>query len=144
VLFVVVLYAPGFLQAVTAYLLAWTLLLVTPATRTSCAGSPTCHGRCGASSGQFSPCSRAGQGDWLRPIESAAGMHLTALLPRGRHLSPQEVLELTDGSGVAVNSLAAFYAADVTESGLVLGYGAVPLHQIEDGLQLLRHLLDCS
>jgi DNA-binding transcriptional MocR family regulator len=46
--------------------------------------------------------------------------------------------------GVAVNPLAAFYAANVTESGLVLGYGAIPLHQIEDGLQLLRHLLNCS
>lgn len=86
----------------------------------------------------------AGQGDWLRPIESAAGMHLTALLPRGRRLSPEDVLERTDGSGVAVNSLAAFYAASVTESGLVLGYGAIPLHQIEDGLQLLRHLLNSS
>jgi GntR family transcriptional regulator/MocR family aminotransferase len=86
----------------------------------------------------------AGQGDWLRPIESAAGMHLTALLPRGRHRSPGDVLERTDGSGVAVNSLAAFYAADATESGLVLGYGAIPLHQIEDGLQLLRRLLDGS
>jgi len=28
----------------------------------------------------------AGQGGWLRPIESAAGMHLTALLSLGRHL----------------------------------------------------------
>jgi uncharacterized protein (DUF433 family) len=52
-------------------------------------------------------------------------------------------MERTDGSGVAVNSLAAFYAADVTESGLVLGYGAIPLRQIEDGLQLLLHLLNC-
>jgi hypothetical protein len=54
------------------------------------------------------------------------------------------VLERTDGSGVAVNSLAAFYAADVTESGLILGYAGISLHQIEDRLQLLRHLLDCS
>jgi GntR family transcriptional regulator / MocR family aminotransferase len=75
--------------------------------------------------------------------ESAAGMHLTALLPRGRQLSPEDVLERTDGSGVAVNSLTAFYAANVTESGLVLGYGAIPLPQIEDGLRLLRHLLNC-
>ena len=83
----------------------------------------------------------AGQGDWLRPIESAAGMHLTAVLPRGRHLPPQDVLERTHGSGVAVNSLSAFYAGRATRSGLVLGYGAVPLHKIEDGLDLLRRLL---
>jgi DNA-binding transcriptional MocR family regulator len=54
------------------------------------------------------------------------------------------VLERTDGSGVAVNSLAAFYAGNATESGLVIGYGGIALNQIEDGLQLLRHLLDCS
>ena len=83
----------------------------------------------------------AGQGDWLRPIESAAGMHLTALLPQGRHLSAEEVLERTDGSGVAVNALSAFYAGNVTQSGLVLGYGAIPLHEIENGLNLLRRLL---
>jgi GntR family transcriptional regulator/MocR family aminotransferase len=85
----------------------------------------------------------AGQGDWLRPIESAAGMHLTALLPRGRHLSPQDVLERTDASGIAVNALSAFYAGDATQSGLVLGYGAIPLSKIENGLRLLRRLLGC-
>ena len=85
----------------------------------------------------------ARQGGWLRPIESAAGMHLTALLPRGRRLSSQDVLERTDGSGAAVNSLSAFYAGHATQSGLVLGYGAIPLHQIEDGLHLLRQLLNC-
>lgn len=84
----------------------------------------------------------AGQGDWLRPVESAAGMHLTALLPCGSHLSAQQVLERTDGSGVAVNSLSAFYAGNVTRSGLVLGYGAIPLPKVEDGLQLLRRLLN--
>jgi len=85
----------------------------------------------------------AGQGGWLRPIESAAGMHLTALLPPGRELSAQDVLERTDGSGAAVNSLSAFYASTPAQSGLVLGYGAIPLPNIEDGLQLLRRLLDC-
>ncbi len=82
----------------------------------------------------------AGQGDWLRPIECAAVMHLTAVLPRDRYLSPQDELERTHGSGVAVNSLSAFYAGSATRSGLVLGYGAVPLQKIEDGLQLLRRL----
>ena len=83
----------------------------------------------------------AGQGSWLRPVESAAGMHLTALLPPGKNLSAQEVLERTDGSGVAVNALSAFYAGDVTQSGLVLGYGAIPLAEIGNGLDLLRRLL---
>lgn len=85
----------------------------------------------------------AGQGDWLRPIESTAGMHLTALLPPARRLSAEDVLTRTDGSGVAVNSLSEFYAGHATQSGLVLGYGAVALDKIENGLQLLWRLLDC-
>jgi GntR family transcriptional regulator / MocR family aminotransferase len=68
----------------------------------------------------------AEQDGWLRPVESAAGMHLTALLPPGRRLSTQAVLQRTDGSGVAVSSLSAFYASRPTRSGLVLGYGAMP------------------
>ena len=82
----------------------------------------------------------AEQGEWLRPIESAAGMHLTALLPRGRHLSTRAV-HRTDSSGIAVNSLSAFYANRAPRSGLVLGYGAIPLPKIEDGLRLLRRVL---
>jgi GntR family transcriptional regulator / MocR family aminotransferase len=84
----------------------------------------------------------ARQGDWLRPIGSTAGMHLTALLPPAEHLSAESVLTRTDGSGVAVNPLPAFYAGDATQSGLVLGYGAVALDRIENGLQLLWRLLD--
>ena len=53
------------------------------------------------------------------------------------------MLTRTDGSGVAVNSLSEFYAGDATQSGLVLGYGAVALDRIENGLQLLWRLLDC-
>jgi GntR family transcriptional regulator/MocR family aminotransferase len=83
----------------------------------------------------------AEQGEWLRPIDSVAGLHLTALLPRGRHLSTRAVLHRTDGSGLVVNSLSAFYANRVPQSGLVLGYGAIPLPKIEDGLHLLRRLL---
>ena len=84
----------------------------------------------------------AGQRDWLRPIESTAGMHLTALLPPAKHLPAEAVLTRTDGSGVAVNSLSEFYAGDATQCGLVLGYGAVALDNIENGLQLLWRLLD--
>lgn len=54
----------------------------------------------------------AGQADWLRPIKSTAGMHLSALLPPGRHLSTKAVLQRTAGSGAAANSLSAFYAGD--------------------------------
>jgi GntR family transcriptional regulator/MocR family aminotransferase len=83
----------------------------------------------------------AEQGEWLRPIQSAAGLHLTALLPEGQHLTAQAVLHRTDGSGVAVNPLAAFYANRPTQYGLVFGYGKIPLPKIEDGLRLLRHVL---
>jgi GntR family transcriptional regulator / MocR family aminotransferase len=82
------------------------------------------------------------QGGWLQPIESNTGMHLTALLADGQQLSAAAMLQRTSGSGVAANPLAAFYANPPAHSGLVLGYGAIPLAKIEDGLQLLRHLLN--
>jgi GntR family transcriptional regulator / MocR family aminotransferase len=80
--------------------------------------------------------------DWHCPIESTAGMHLTALLPPARHLSAEAVLTRTDGSGVAVNSVSEFYPGGATQCGLVLGYGAVALDRIENGPQLLWRLLD--
>jgi GntR family transcriptional regulator / MocR family aminotransferase len=81
------------------------------------------------------------QGGWLQPIESGAGMHLTALLAGGQQLSAAAVLERTGGSGVVANPLAAFYANRPAQSGLVLGYGAIQLTRIEDGLRLLRRVL---
>jgi GntR family transcriptional regulator / MocR family aminotransferase len=81
------------------------------------------------------------QGGWLQPIESDTGMHLTALLADGQQLSAADVLELTDGSGVVANPLAVFYANRAAQSGLVLGYGAIQLTKIEDGLRLLRRVL---
>jgi GntR family transcriptional regulator / MocR family aminotransferase len=83
----------------------------------------------------------ADQGGWLQPIESGAGMHLTAVLADGQQLSAAAVLERTDGSGVVANPLAAFYANRPAQSGLVLGYGAIQLTKIENGLRLLRHVL---
>jgi GntR family transcriptional regulator / MocR family aminotransferase len=83
----------------------------------------------------------AAQGGWLQPIESGAGLHLTALLTDGQELSLADVLERTDDSGVVVSPLAAFYANQPAQSGLVLGYGAIQLAKIDDGLRLLRSVL---
>ena len=84
------------------------------------------------------------QGGWLQPIKLAAGMHLTALLPDGQQLSAASVLERTDGSGVLVSPLASYYAGQPVQSGLVLGYGAIQLSRIEDGLRLLQRVLACT
>jgi GntR family transcriptional regulator / MocR family aminotransferase len=83
----------------------------------------------------------AEQGDWLSPIESVAGMHLTALLPPGQYLSTEAVLNRTEGTGLVVYPLPAFYAARPDQPGFVLGYGAIPVPKIEDGLRLLRRVL---
>lgn len=83
----------------------------------------------------------AEQGDWLRPIESVAGLHLTALLPPGVHMSTGEMQSRLDGSGVAVYPLTAHYADRPTQSGVVLGYGAISVPKIEAGLSLLRRVL---
>jgi GntR family transcriptional regulator/MocR family aminotransferase len=84
----------------------------------------------------------AWQSDWLIPIDSVAGLHLTALLPRGQHLSARDLMDRADGSGVMAWILESFYARQPTLSGLVLGYGAIPVPKIEEGLHLLRRVLN--
>jgi GntR family transcriptional regulator / MocR family aminotransferase len=84
----------------------------------------------------------AQQEDWVRPIKTAAGIHLTALLPAGRQLSDQDVRRLTDDTGVTVNSLWQFYDGKPAQSGLVIGYGAIAVPHIAEGLKRLRYVLE--
>jgi GntR family transcriptional regulator/MocR family aminotransferase len=76
---------------------------------------------------------------WLRPLPSVAGLHLTALLPPG---SPIDTLPLSEAAweqaGLAVYPLSPAYLGKPELSGLLIGYGAMPVEQITDGLRRLR------
>lgn len=86
--------------------------------------------------------------DWLEPIPSSYGMHVTATARRPLDLD-QVADELLD-SHVKIHSLTRYYLDDrpmaappsvLGKPGLVFGYGAADRSQISNGLALLRKAL---
>lgn len=75
--------------------------------------------------------------DWLHVVPSAAGLHLCARLAPGVPVDVDEVRCRAQDSGVAVDSLADCCGEAPTQPGLVIGYGAIPAEQIEEGLRRL-------
>lgn len=76
--------------------------------------------------------------DHLELIPSTTGLHLTAL---ARSASVEELSEVTARAaemGVQVHRLSSFAVGQSARSGLVLGYGAVPIDRIGEGLCRLR------
>jgi GntR family transcriptional regulator/MocR family aminotransferase len=79
---------------------------------------------------------------WLVPIPSSGGMHLTAL---ARHsIDVDAIARHARQRYLDVRSLQAFYAGDNPQAGLVIGYGATGLEPITDGLLELRRLFPAS
>lgn len=74
---------------------------------------------------------------WLRVVPSAAGMHVTALLPPDAAVDLGRVVARAGEHGVAVRRLADFYLGPAAADGLVLGYGGIPTSRIGDGLTQL-------
>ncbi|MEU3461100.1 PLP-dependent aminotransferase family protein [Streptomyces sp. NPDC006733] len=78
--------------------------------------------------------------DLLDPVPSAAGLHLSALLPPGT--DDRAVARRAADRGVGVLDLSGFGGGGRDggrggRSGLVLGYGAIPLEAVEGGLREL-------
>ena len=77
--------------------------------------------------------------DWLTPLPSFYGMHLTAL---ARH--PIDLNAITHSllaQGVGIHTLDRYHAGRTSNAGLVLGYGAVESRDIAHGAALLRRAL---
>jgi GntR family transcriptional regulator/MocR family aminotransferase len=76
--------------------------------------------------------------DYLEGIPSRAGLHITA---RSRGLSVKEISSIARrafSEGVAFQRLAHFSIDGPPQPGVVLGYGAIPEADIEEGLSRLR------
>jgi GntR family transcriptional regulator/MocR family aminotransferase len=76
--------------------------------------------------------------DHLELIPSTTGLHLTAL---ARRMSVDQVAEIARRAAnrsVAVQILSSFAVSSPPSAGLMLGYGAIPTVDIEEGLRLLR------
>ncbi|MFG2000804.1 PLP-dependent aminotransferase family protein [Spirillospora sp. NPDC048911] len=76
--------------------------------------------------------------EWLTPVHSAAGLHLCARLKPGRDLDLQQRLANARQADVAVESLAAYCTSTPAQQGVVIGYGAIPIDRVEEGLRRLH------
>lgn len=70
--------------------------------------------------------------DWLRIVPSSAGLHLCARTT----FDPAGLVARARADGVAVQALADFCAGP-PQHGIVLGYGAIQVSQIPEGLRRL-------
>ena len=80
--------------------------------------------------------------DWLEPVPSVYGMHVSATVRPGLDADAIEAELLT--RNVKLHSLERYFLGDRTHVGFVFGYGVVGVEQIEAGLAQLRELLERS
>jgi GntR family transcriptional regulator / MocR family aminotransferase len=76
---------------------------------------------------------------WLAPIPSAAGLHISATLKRALRDKVIEAAALQDSVGV--RALSAFSSCRSSQNGLVFGFGGISSPEIKEGLAGLRRVL---
>ena len=76
-------------------------------------------------------------GDWLQPLPSMAGLHLSATFRRGGLKLEREAVVRAQAAGVGLFTLSRYCAGPRAKAGLVLGYGAIPTSRIAEGLRRL-------
>ncbi len=81
-------------------------------------------------------------GEQLELIPSATGLHLTALAPKLPVERINDVARNAADRGVMVQVLMDFAVNGAPRTGLMLGYGAIPTADIEEGMSLLRTSFD--
>ena len=79
----------------------------------------------------------------LRPIPTAAGLHLAARCEGATHETVAEWLVACEKDGVALQSIGNFAVGDV-EPGIMFGFGAIPLDRIDEGMRRLRMVIGSS
>ena len=82
--------------------------------------------------------------DHLKPVPSAAGLHVAATAPASTREELQAVLGRASAAGVEVQplTLPMFDVGPPGQPGIVLGYGAIPAADIDEGLSRLRRCFD--
>jgi GntR family transcriptional regulator/MocR family aminotransferase len=79
---------------------------------------------------------RTQMADIVEVIGAEAGMHLVALLPEGTN--DASVSKEAAKLGISVMPLSTSHLKSPKRAGLILGYGGVNAHQIDDGIHKLR------
>ncbi|SDG25927.1 transcriptional regulator, GntR family [Paraburkholderia phenazinium] len=77
---------------------------------------------------------------WLEPLPSAAGIHLTALLKAGLEEAPL-IAAAAEAASVGLYGIAAFYTSEPKRQGLIFGYGGTSAEDIDTALQRLAGVL---
>ena len=77
--------------------------------------------------------------EWLEPLPSFCGMHVAAVARGVRDLDAVTATLLS--RQVKLHALSRYYIGEPTQSGLIIGYGAVDLSEISHGLAELRAVL---
>jgi GntR family transcriptional regulator / MocR family aminotransferase len=80
--------------------------------------------------------------DHLKPVPSAAGLHVAATAPSSTPEELQATLGRASAAGVEVQPLSMFDVGPPSQPGIVLGYGAIPTADIDEGLTRLRRCFD--
>ena len=75
--------------------------------------------------------------DWLQVVPSAAGLHVAARTRSGMPMTMSGVVRRAEAKGVAVHALSEFCAETPPEEGLVIGFGAIGLPDIDEGVRRL-------
>jgi GntR family transcriptional regulator / MocR family aminotransferase len=79
---------------------------------------------------------------YLKPVPSAAGLHVAATTPTLAETDLQAVLGRASAVGVELLSLSMLHVGPGGQPGIVLGYGAIPTAGIQEGLDRLRRCFD--
>ena len=79
-------------------------------------------------------------GDLLALGPSDAGMHICGYLPD--ELSDVQVVRAAEKRGIELLPLSEFYPGERQRNGIILGYTAIPLGQIGEGVKLLRMAIE--
>jgi GntR family transcriptional regulator / MocR family aminotransferase len=79
---------------------------------------------------------------WLEPILSSGGLHLTALARNS--VDVDAITRHARQRHMEVRSLQTYYAGENAQAGLVIGYGATAPEALVDGLLELRRLFPAS
>jgi GntR family transcriptional regulator/MocR family aminotransferase len=76
--------------------------------------------------------------DELELVQSAAGIHVSALAKKRSVEDIEIVVRRASSAGVECHSLAMYALGDAPRAGLVVGYGAIDTDQVAPGLQRLH------
>ncbi len=81
-------------------------------------------------------------GSSLEVLNSEAGMHLVALLPRG--ISDTRASQKAAAQGISAMPLSSTYLKPASRGGLILGYGNVETKEIRSNVRRLTHALNAE